>query len=163
LASSGYYGLSEITSESFKSGYFLTGDIGYLDDDGFLFFVDRKKDIIISGGINIYPSDIEVVLNETFGVKESYVLGIYDSFLGEIPVAVIVSDAESKSLENLLRKNVRNNLSGYQRPIKYFFKDKVPLTSSGKIDKRVLRDELNSLKLNLSSKLLALYNSQGSN
>ena len=163
LASSGYYGLSEITSESFKSGYFLTGDIGYLDDDGFLFFVDRKKDIIISGGINIYPSDIEVVLNETFGVKESYVLGIYDSFLGEIPVAVIISDAESKSLENLLRKNVRNKLSGYQRPIKYFFKDKVPLTSSGKVDKRVLRDELNSLKLNLSSKLLALYNSQGSN
>ena len=163
LRSSGYFDLPEITSESFINGYFLTGDIGYLDEDGFLFFVDRKKDIIISGGINIFPSDIEDVLNETFGVKESYVLGIYDTFLGEIPVAVIISDAESKSLEYLLRKNVRNKLSAYQRPIKYFFRDKVPLTSSGKINKLVLREELNSLKLNLSSKLLALYNSQGSN
>jgi acyl-CoA synthetase (AMP-forming)/AMP-acid ligase II len=162
LASSGYYGLPHISLESFKNGYFITGDIGYLDEDGFLFFIDRLKDIIISGGINIYPSDIEEVLNKTFGVKGSYVVGISDAFLGEIPVAVIVSAEEPKSLEKLLRKIARDQLAGYQRPVKYFFRNNVPLTSSGKINKRQLRNELNLLKLELSSKLLALYKSRES-
>jgi acyl-CoA synthetase (AMP-forming)/AMP-acid ligase II len=162
LMSSGYYGLPLISAESYKEGFFLTGDIGYLDGDGFLYFVDRKKDIIISGGINIYPSDIEGVLNESQEVKESYALGIYDEFLGEVPVAVIITDAEYGDLEKILRTKARNKLAAYQRPFKYFFKDKVPLTASGKVDKRALRDELNLLKLNLSSKLLAMQNMQGS-
>jgi acyl-CoA synthetase (AMP-forming)/AMP-acid ligase II len=158
LASSGYYDLPEITSASFSNGYFLTGDIGYLDDEGFLYFVDRKKDIIISGGINIYPSDIECVINEMQEVKESYVLGIHDVFLGEVPVAVIISDFDQNFLEKILRANIRHKLAAYQRPFKYFFMDKVPLTDSGKVDKRKLRDQLNSLKLDLSLKFLATQN-----
>lgn len=162
LMSSGYYGLPIISAESYSEGYFLTGDIGYLDDDGFLYFVDRKKDIIISGGVNIYPSDIEGVLNESHEVKGSYALGIHDEYLGEVPVAVIISDAEHSNLEKILRTKVRSKLAAYQRPFKYFFKDKVPLTASGKVDKRALRNELNLLKLNLSSKLLAMQNIKGS-
>ncbi len=161
LASSGYYKSPQVTKESFVDGYFLTGDLGYLDEDGYLFFVDRKKDVVISGGMNIYPSDIECVINETQSVKVCIVVGIRDPYLGEVPVAVVVAQGDARAIEKEIRANVHRKLAAYQRPLKYFFWEGLPLTASGKIDKRTLRDELNALSLDLSSKLRALQNTQG--
>ncbi len=156
LASPGYDGLPEVTESSFIDGYFHTGDLGYLDEEGYLYFVNRKKEMIISGGMNIYPSDIENVLAQHAAVQVAVVVAIDDSFLGEVAVAVIIPSADSRFLERELRGLVRQHLSPYQHPMRYFFRDALPMTASGKVDKRALQDELNGLKLELSAKLRAL-------
>ena len=160
LVSAGYYNLSDTTEESFTEGYFLTGDLGYFDDDGYLYFVDRKKDIIISGGMNIYPSDIEEIIKEHKLVNDCVVIGIYDNYLGEIPVAVLVCDENRKMLEKEIRTMVKKRLAAFQHPAKYFQRNNLPLTASGKVDRKSLREELNDLKFDLSSKLRALQNIQ---
>ena len=157
LASRGYYRLPILTEQSFVDGYFLTGDLGYLDDDDYLHFVDRKKDIIISGGMNIFPSDIEAVIGEHPLVSGVVVIGIYDSYLVELPVAIVMCESDKKLVEREIRASVQQNLASYQWPKKYFFKDKFPLTATRKIDKIALRNEFNDLNLDLSSKLRSLH------
>ncbi len=161
LASVGYYRLPETTQESFVGDYFLTGDFGYLDQEGYLYFVDRKKDVIISGGMNIYPSDIESVLSMHPKVRECATVGIHDPFLGEVPVAVVVCLGDVRTVEREMRSTAQQKLAACQRPMKYFFREQLSLTASGKVDKRSLREELNELNLDLSSKLRALQNAQG--
>jgi acyl-CoA synthetase (AMP-forming)/AMP-acid ligase II len=156
LASAGYYHLPETTEESFVDDFFLTGDLGYLDEEGYLFFVDRKKDVIITGGMNIYPSDIESVISEHQLIKECAVVGIHDPFLGEVPVAVVVCLGVVRTVEREMRSMAQQKLAACQRPMKYFFRENLPLNASGKVDKKLLRKELNVLKLDLSSKLRAL-------
>jgi len=160
LASSGYYGLPSTTSESFIGGFFLTGDLGYLDQDGYLFFVDRKKDLIVAGGINIYPSDIETVINEIPSVKDCAVVGINDPYLVEVPVAAIILRDDSKLTEKEIRSYVGQKLSSFQRPLKYFFRSDFPMTASGKLDKKALREEFNALNLDLTAKLRAIQSSR---
>ena len=161
LASAGYYHLPETTEVSFVDGYFLTGDLGYLDKEGYLYFVDREKDVIISGGMNIYPSDIESLLSMHPKVRECAGVGIHDPYLGEVPVVVVVCSGDVRNVERELRSRAQQKLAASQRPMKYFFREQLPLTSSGKVDKRSLREELNELNLDLSSKLRALQNAQG--
>jgi long-chain acyl-CoA synthetase len=159
LASSGYYNLPQITEESFVNNFFLTGDLGFLDEEGYLFFVDRKKDVIISGGMNIYPSDIESVILEHPKIKECAVIGVHDTYLGEVPVVVVICPGEdTHSVEREVRSNLQNNLASSQRPLKYFFWDHFPLTDSRKVDKLSIRRIINDLKLDLTSKLRALQN-----
>ena len=122
--------------------------------------VDRKKDVIISGGMNIYPSDIEEIIKEHKSVNDCVVIGIYDNYLGELPVAVLVSDKDKNMVEKEIRTMVKKRLAVFQHPAKYFHRNNLPVTSSGKIDRKSLRDELNDLKLDLSSKLRALQNIQ---
>jgi len=156
LASAGYYKLPARTKASFVKGYFHTEDLGYLDDDGYLYFVDRKKDIIISGGVNIYPSDIEEVINEHESVVDCVVLGINDRYLGEALVAVLASSEAWPALRKDIKTLVRVRLAPFQRPLKYFLRETFPLTASGKVDKASLRKELNALQLDLSSKMRSL-------
>jgi len=154
LASSGYYNQPKVTDKFFVSGYFVTGDIGFLDKDGFLYFVDREKDIIISGGENIYPSDIEACINKHSSVDSSIVIGIDDIYFGEVPVAVVVAMVDDHILiEKQLRLFLRSNLASNQQPMKYFFRKSFPLTPSGKIDRRKLQNSINSFGLDLSAKL----------
>ena len=100
----GYLNKLDQTKEAFtKDGYFITGDIGYFDDDGYLYISGRNKDLIISGGYNIYPKEIEDVINENENVIESAVFGIPDNDLGEIPIAAIVMyQKDNKLLHQLL-------------------------------------------------------------
>ena len=156
LASSGYYNLPHITEESFVEDFFLTGDLGYLDEEGYLFFVDRKKDVIITGGMNIYPLDIESVMSEHPQIKECAIVGIHDPYLGEVPVAIIKCLGDTRSVEREVRSTLKKKLAPFQIPLKYFFRKHLPLTASGKLDKRSMRREINELKLDLSSKLRAL-------
>ena len=139
LAFEGYYGLPELTEGSMQDGYFLTGDLGFIDEEGFLSYVSRKKDIIIVGGINVYPGDIEKVLCEHEAVNEASVIGIDDVNLGEAIIAVCVSH-RTEGLERELRRLANKRLAAFQRPLKYVFRDSLPLTDTGKVSKIKLRE-----------------------
>ncbi|TPH17151.1 class I adenylate-forming enzyme family protein [Litorilituus lipolyticus] len=164
LVFNGYYHKKQLTQSSFKDGYFLTGDLGKIAQDGFLTYVGRKKDIIISGGINIYPKDIETTIAKHQAVKEVAVIGVDDKFLGEVILAVCVAQfpAETdqqqavKSLEKELRRVANKTLAPFQRPLKYYFEQSLPLTASGKTSKLLLREQYNSLDEDWSAPLRAM-------
>lgn len=153
LMFSGYYKLLELTNASMVNGFFRTGDLGYLDDDGFLVYVSRQKDVIISGGINIYPAVVENVLLQVDDLHAVCVIGVNDALFGEIVVAICEA---SDVLEGQLRQQANRKLASYQRPMRYFFVDALPLTPSGKIDKLSLRDYYNNLDEDWSSLLRAM-------
>jgi acyl-CoA synthetase (AMP-forming)/AMP-acid ligase II len=144
LAFAGYYRQPALTAASLRDGFFLTGDLGTIDEEGFLSYVSRKKDVIISGGINIYPGDIEKVLSQLPAVREAAVIGVEDELLGEVLVAVCAGEGEA-DMEVALRGLANRHLAPFQRPLKYFFVEALPLTASGKIAKQVLRERYGAL------------------
>jgi len=153
----GYYNNDSLTYDSFKEKFFKTGDLGYIDADGFLYFLNRKKDVIISGGKNIYPSDIDSVLTAYSDDIFLCAIGAEDEFLGEVVVVAIeISSIDNSVIERNLRFLANNNLAPFQRPLKYIFIKKFPRLSSGKIDKLSLTKEINSLNLQLGKKLASL-------
>ncbi|MDM8564768.1 class I adenylate-forming enzyme family protein [Candidatus Halobeggiatoa sp. HSG11] len=133
---SGYYGQPKLTNDAIFDDYFCTGDIGRIDEDGFLYFLGRKKEIIISGGINIYPADIESVIIEYDLVQENAVFPFPDDKLGEI-VAVAIVPKEQFNLRTL-RLLCAERLADYQQPRKFFIVEKLPKNSLGKIMKHQL-------------------------
>jgi acyl-CoA synthetase (AMP-forming)/AMP-acid ligase II len=159
LVFSGYLSQPEQTEAAHHQGYFLTGDLGYLDEEGYLYFVSRKKDMIISGGSNIYPLDIETVILEHASISECAVIGIKDSYLGEAIIAVCVWQQSEEQQEWAVRQWVNGQLPPFQRPLKYFFVEQLPLTATGKLNKRALREEYNQLGLDLSEMIRAFNTS----
>ena len=137
---SGYYKNAQATERSFWDGYFKTGDVGYLDKDGFLYYRGRGKDIIKYGAINLYPVDIENVLLRFKGVRECAVIGMEDKYLGEVPWAAIV--AEEKIEKRELRKFCLENLADYETPVDFIFVDAIPKSELGKVQKFKLKDSL---------------------
>ena len=119
-------------------GYFSAGDVAVLDEDGYVYIVDRVKDLIISGGANIYPREVEEVLITHPKVSDVAVVGVPDDDWGEKVVAVVVGDAPQPELEAL----ARDNLSGYKVPRGWETSDLLPRNASGKVLKRTIRDEL---------------------
>ena len=144
LMFSGYYGKDELTKNASQQGYFLTGDLGKMDHMGFLTYVGRQKDVIISGGINIYPKDIETELLRHPQLNEIAVIGVEDSLLGEVIVAICIT-AEQSDIEAPLRRIANQGLAPFQRPLKYFFPESLPLTATGKVSKILLREQYNKL------------------
>jgi long-chain acyl-CoA synthetase len=151
----GYHRDPERTNEALwhdRQGrlYLRTGDVGRLDEDGYLYIIDRKKDLIISGGINIFPSDIECVLMSHPQVAEAAVIGVPHREWGERPVAFIVkNDLESGPSENNLKEWANDRLAGYQRLSAVEFRDSLPRNDLGKILKTELRKAAtNSTNLN---------------
>ncbi len=139
----GYLGRPEATDETIVNGWLLTGDMGYMDDEDFLFIVDRKKDLIISKGINIYPREIEEVLDIFDGVGASAVIGIVDENSGEVPIAYVELDEDVESVdEHTLKKYLREHLANYKVPKHIHFIDALPKNATGKVLKRVLKEEL---------------------
>ena len=139
----GYLNKLDQTKEAFtKDGYFITGDIGYFDDDGYLYISGRNKDLIISGGYNVYPKEIEDVINEYENVIESAVFGIPDNDLGEIPVAAIVMYQKDIKLENI-KSYLEKNLVRYKIPKEYFVLDELPKNIMGKVQKNILKEKYN--------------------
>jgi fatty-acyl-CoA synthase len=138
----GYWRDPEKTSSAFFGDWFRTGDVGYLDEDGFLYLTDRKKDMIISGGENIASSEIERVIYEMPGVREVAVIGMPDERWGERPVAVVVvADGTLLELPHLA-EHCRKQLAAFKVPKQLILRDSLPRNPSGKILKRVLRAEL---------------------
>ncbi len=134
----GYYKMPEKTEASMFDGYFKTGDLGKIDKDGFLYFVDRKKDLIISGGINIYPNDIEEIANNYQDVIESAAFPYPDLNLGEIAAIALVTTEDFKLRD--FKFYCSENLADYQMPRKYFIVDSLPRNNMGKITKHKLTE-----------------------
>ncbi len=132
------------TAASFFGDWFRTGDVGYLDEDGFLYITDRKKDMIISGGENIASSEVERVIYQLPQVKEAAVIGVPDEKWGERPVAIVVLD-ESKELSYPeLEKHCTAHLARFKVPREMYLRDGLPRNPSGKVLKRRLREEIGS-------------------
>ena len=137
----GYYKDPAQTAEVItKDGWIRTGDVGYLDEDGFLFLVDRSKDLIISGGENIYPTEIENVLYQHPAVNECAVFGIPDDHWGELPAAHVVLEAGADANEQDLIDFCIAHIARHKRPRLIKFVDDLPKTAVGKIQKNVIRE-----------------------
>src|SRR3954454_19026461 len=119
-----------------RDGHLHIGDVGYLDNDGFLYLNDRSTDMIISGGVNIYPAEIEAVLHELPGVRDAAVFGIPDDEYGEALAAHIDAAPEAGVREEQVRDHVRRELAGYKVPKVIVFDDDLPREDSGKLFKR---------------------------
>ncbi|MBR6268570.1 MAG: AMP-binding protein, partial [Selenomonadaceae bacterium] len=132
-----YYNEEKATSEVLKDGWLLTGDMAKQDEDGFYFLVDRKKDVIVSGGENIYPVQIEDFLHKFEKIKDVAIIGLPDRRLGEISTAIIeLKDGVECSEEEI--NDFCMELPRYKRPKKIIF-EPVPRNATGKIEKPVLR------------------------
>lgn len=139
LTVDGYHGNAEATAASIRDGYFTVGDIGYLDEDGYLYIVDRVKDMIIAGGVNIFPAEIEEVLREHPGVFDAAVIGLPDDDLGERAHAVIQArEGQSVSDEELLAL-CESRLAKYKWPRSFERVDELPRNPFGKVLKKDLR------------------------
>jgi long-chain acyl-CoA synthetase len=139
---SGYYKKPEQTDDSMWGEYFCTGDIGCLDEDGYLYFLGRKKDIIITGGINIYPKDIEDVLNSHESVIECAVIPLPDDVLGEKLTAVVVAENNMPLNIRDLQRLCFRFLADYQQPRSFIVLDVLPKSPMGKIMKQTLIQQL---------------------
>lgn len=135
----GYWGLPEATAETFVGDWLRTGDLGYLDEDGYVFIVDRKKDMVIVNGMNVYPRMIEEVLYQYPAISEAAVVGEPHSSHGEIVVAYVVP-REGETLDDRdLRAFCRDQLGQHQMPRRFEVRDSLPKSATGKILKRELR------------------------
>ena len=134
----GYYKCPEATDEVLKDGWFATGDIAMMDDKGFFTIVDRKKDMIIVSGFNVYPNEIEEVLAMHDGVLESAAIGVPHEISGEIVKIFVVSKSDDLTEESLI-KHCRENLTNYKVPKLVEFRKELPKTNVGKILRRELR------------------------
>jgi fatty-acyl-CoA synthase len=141
---SGYWNNSDATCDTLKNGWLYTGDMGSFDERGYLTLRDRSKDVVISGGSNVYPREVEEVLLEHPGVSEAAVVGEPDAEWGEVVVAFIVGAVEPAALDAHLLERIAR----FKRPRRYLFVDTLPKNSYGKVLKRELRNalELGTLK-----------------
>ncbi|MBC7174514.1 MAG: AMP-binding protein, partial [Polyangiaceae bacterium] len=136
----GYYKRPEATAEVIKNGWFSTGDIAHRDDDGFYFIVDRKKDMIIRGGYNVYPREVEEVLYAHPAVAEAAVVGVKHESHGEEVKAVIALKPGTTTTAEEIIAFCREKLAAYKYPRMVEIRDALPKTATGKILKRELRD-----------------------
>jgi long-chain acyl-CoA synthetase len=138
----GYRNNPEETAQTLRNGWLYTGDIGYVDADGFLFLVDRKKDMIIVGGYNVYPREIDEVLFNHPKIREAATVGKRDQRLGEVVVAFVVLRADRELSEEEFFGYCKENLVKYKRPVEVHFIDALPRTGTNKINRLALRDRL---------------------
>jgi len=137
----GYWRLPEKTAADFTpDGFFRTGDQARIDADGYVAIVGRSKDMVISGGLNVYPKEIELLIDALPGVRESAVIGLPDADFGEIVAAVVVPEADSGLDGEAVRAAVRARAAGFKVPKKVFFVDELPRNTMGKVQKQALRD-----------------------
>jgi fatty-acyl-CoA synthase len=136
----GYWNRPDATAEALRNGWLHTGDVGKFDEDGFLYIVDRKKDMIISGGENIYPAEIEKLLAGHELVQMATVVARPDDKWGEIPVAVVVARTDELT-EDMLRDFLKT-LARYKQPKEYVFVESLPLNASGKVIKAEVRKQI---------------------
>lgn len=137
----GYWNMPEETENALRDGWLYTGDIAYMDEEGYLFIVDRKKDLIIASGYNVYPRDVEEVIYQHPAVQEAVAIGVPDSYRGETVKAVIVLKDRMKCDEEELIAFCKKNLSAYKVPRIIEFRKELPKTAVGKILRRQIREE----------------------
>jgi len=138
----GYWNQPEANAEAFKSGWFHTGDLGYIDEDGFFFIVDRKKEMIIRGGFNVYPREVEEVIYAHPAVAEAAVIGIPDERLGEEVKAVVALKPGASATADDIIAFVKERMAAYKYPRTVQFVDTLPKGATGKILKKELKAQL---------------------
>jgi acyl-CoA synthetase (AMP-forming)/AMP-acid ligase II len=129
----------EATAETLRNGWLHTGDIGRMDEQGYVFILDRNKDMVISGGLNVYPREIEEVLLRHPAISQAAVIGVPDPKWGEAVKAVVVADGGAGLDEAAVIAFAAEHLAGYKKPKSVDFVDDLPKTTYGKIDKKAIR------------------------
>ena len=137
----GYYKKPEATAETFTGDFFRTGDVGYMDPQGFIFIVDRIKDMIICSGFKVYPRHLEEKIYEHPAVEEVTVIGIKDQYRGEAPKAFIKLKAGQTATADDIRKHLETRLSKIEMPSEIEFRAELPKTMIGKLSKKELKAE----------------------
>ena len=138
----GYWQMPEKTAEEFTDdAYFKTGDVGFFDDDLYLSIVGRSKDLIITGGYNVYPKEIEAIIDELPGVLESAVIGVPHPDFGEAVVAVIVPRAEATLSESVIIQTLKNAIANFKVPKQVHVVTELPRNTMGKVQKNLLREQ----------------------
>jgi acyl-CoA synthetase (AMP-forming)/AMP-acid ligase II len=144
----GYWNLPEQTAETFRPDGLRSGDLGFLDEDGYLHITGRRTDLIISGGFNIYPAEIERVIAGHTGVDMVAVVGVPDPEWGETPVAVVIPKSHVSDRDALTAELVtlcRTELAGYKQPRSFVYQSEFPLGPAGKILKREIANQVNQV------------------
>jgi len=136
----GYWNQPEETAKALRNGWLLTGDVGYRDADGYFYITDRKKDMLLVNGINVYPREVEEVLYQFPGVKEASVIGIPDARKGEQPLAFVAAADGSKLDERALLQFAKANLADYKVPKRVVLLAALPRNATGKVLKTTLRE-----------------------
>ncbi|TAK66101.1 MAG: o-succinylbenzoate--CoA ligase [Dehalococcoidia bacterium] len=138
--SPGYWRRTEETAAAFRDGWLRTGDFGYLDDEGYLYVLDRRNDLIVSGGENVYPAEVESVLQSHPDVAEAAVYGVADARWGAVAAAaVVLCDGAAASADELIAW-CRARLARYKTPAHVWFLDELPRNAAGKVQRRLLRE-----------------------
>jgi len=142
----GYWRMPEKTAEEFTmDGYFKTGDVGKVDGRGYVTIVGRSKDLIISGGYNVYPAEIEGYINEMKGVAESAVVGVSHPDFGEVGVAVVIAKPGATVQAEAIVAELKSKLANFKIPKKCFVVAELPRNTMGKVQKNLLREQYKSL------------------
>ncbi len=143
---SGYWRRPELAATEFTpDGWFRTGDLGRIDADGYLHLVGRSKDLVITGGLNVYPKEVEAVLDALPGVAESAVVGLPDADFGEAVVAVVVPEPGATLSPEALRTAARAHLAAFKVPKQVHLVEALPRNAMGKVEKAALRADLADL------------------
>ena len=141
----GYWGRPDENAKVFREidgkRFFLTGDIGHVDEDGYILVTDRKKDMVLVGGFNVYPRDVEDILFNHPKVQLAAVVGTPDEKSGEVVKAFVQLKPGETATEEEIREFCKANMAGYKRPRIIEFRDELPVSNVGKVLRRVLRDE----------------------
>lgn len=135
----GYYNKPELTAETVVDGWLRTGDVGMMDEDGYVYLLDRKKDMIITGGMNVYSTEVENAIQKHPGVSQVAVIGVSHPDWGEAVTAIIVPKPDWTLSKEEIAQLCEQELSKYKRPKAIYFAESLPLTPYGKIDKKMLR------------------------
>jgi fatty-acyl-CoA synthase/long-chain acyl-CoA synthetase len=135
----GYWRKEEETKKTVIDGWIHTGDLATMDEDGYIYLVDRKHDMIISGGMNVFSTEVENILSQHPAVGETIVIGIPDEKWGELVLGIVVKGAGKEVTEKELLEFCKDKLSAYKRPKRIEFYDSIPRTAYGKLDKKTIR------------------------
>jgi long-chain acyl-CoA synthetase len=148
----GYWSMPEETAEVLRDGWLHTGDVARMDEDGYFYIVDRKKDMISAGGYNVYPREIEEVLYEHEGVSEAVAIGVEDEYRGETVKAFVVRKSGNEVTEEEILAFSKERLAPYKAPKTVEFRDELPKSTVGKLLRRVLADEERAKTMEASTK-----------
>lgn len=137
----GYWNMPEKTASEFRNGFFISGDLGVIDKDGYIAIVGRAKDLIIAGGYNIYPAEVEAALDELPQIRESAVIGVAHPDMGEGVVGVVVPMEPGLIDEDAIKAELQDRLARFKQPRRIVFVDELPKNGMGKVQKTVLREQ----------------------
>jgi acyl-CoA synthetase (AMP-forming)/AMP-acid ligase II len=141
LVGGGYFELPTVSAETWAHGWHHTGDVGRRDEHGFYYIVDRKKDMIVTGGFNVFCTEVEAAVTEVPGVLECAVIGIPDEKWGEAVAAIVVTDPANSPNEEAIIAHCKQRIGSVKAPKHIFFRPGIPRTAVGKFDKKAMRAE----------------------